>query len=210
MLGFVEGKIISKNFESSHLTLLCEKVGYEITVSKRLFEKHSLSENVSLWLHTHVREDQLTLFGFPSEIEKNLFRVLLSVSGLGPKTALSLLSEHGSERLCQFVLKKDATSVSSAPGVGKKLAERIILELAPKLEKLSWLAQITAKSETNAQTKKPEPADELREDLTSALQNLGYQLAQIRPILDRVLEREVQAFEVCLKAALREMSHHAN
>ena len=184
-------------------------MGYEVTVSKNFFERHLLSETVTLWIHTHVREDQLTLFGFGNELEKNLFRVLVSVSGLGPKTALSLLGEHGADKLCHCVLKKDAAGLSSAPGVGKKLAERIILELAPKFEKLVWVTQLSAKTETKDRAKALEPKDDLREDLTSALQNLGYQPAHIRTTLDRVLEKGTEGFEVCLKAALREMSHYA-
>ena len=89
------------------------------------------------------------------------------------------------------------------------MAERIILDLAPKFEKLVWITQLSAKTETKERARAVEPKDDLREDLTSALQNLGYQPTHIRTTLDRILEKETKGFEVCLKAALREMSHYA-
>src|SRR5205085_963855 len=109
-----------------------------------------------------VREDILQLYGFELEAEKQFFRVLLGVSGLGPRTALSLLNEHGPERLSKYILEKDTSSISEAPGVGKKLAERLILELASKIEKMAWVTQLQ-KAFPAETTAAASPARQLRD-----------------------------------------------
>lgn len=210
MLGYLNGRVLVKNQDTNQCILLAGDVGYEITLSKKTFEMLFVDQVTSLWLHTHVREDQFTLFGFSSETEKNFFRILLSVSGLGPKTALSLLSEHGAEHLSGLIIHKNISEISSAPGVGKKLAERLVLELASKLEKLTWVNQLEIKSLGIKNAKVPEHRA-LREDLLSALINLGYQPAQIRSTLDRLfMEKEDKKldFENYLRLALKDMSGH--
>lgn len=210
MLGYLRGKIISKNPDTSQCILLVSDTGYEISLSKRTFELFHVEEEVSFWLHTHVREDQLTLFGFSSEMEKNFFRILLSVSGLGPKTALSLLSEHGAAHLSGLIIHKNIADISSASGVGKKLAERLVLELASKLEKLSWVTQLEIKASHAKASKAPEH-HALRDDLLSALTNLGYQPNHIRTTLDKLFdgkEAVKQDFENYLRLALKDMSGH--
>ena len=95
MVGFLQGKVISKNPETNQCVVLAGDLGYEVNVSKRLFDALSHEQPISLWIHTHVREDAFLLYGFANETEKLFFRILLGVSGLGPKMALSLLTEHG-------------------------------------------------------------------------------------------------------------------
>ncbi len=208
MLGFIEGKVISKSLETSQAVVLCSGVGYEVSLSKQTLEIIHLNSNVSFWLHTHVREDIFILFGFQSEAEKQLFRILIGVSGLGPKTALSLLSEHGPEKLIQFIIHKKISEIAEAPGVGKKLAERLSLELSTKLGKLAWIQAMpqTEMAESSVALSKE---DEIREDLTSALANLGYSVGQIKNTLDRMFLRENNnslGFEVLLRMALKEIS----
>jgi len=206
MIGFLHGKVLSKALESSQAVIANEAIGYEVTLSKLLFERLTVGEMVTLWIHTHVREDILQLYGFESENQKQLFRVLISVSGLGPRTALSLISEHGPDRLVQYIINKDTSSISEASGVGKKLAERIALELSAKMEKLSWAMQLQ-KISTPVSAAALDPSRQLREDLTSALLNLGYPPNQVKGTLDRILEEEsTLGFEGWLKNALKEMS----
>lgn len=208
MLGFLKGKTISKNLDGQTIVVLAHRIGFEVTVPKVLFETLILNETISLWLHSHVREDQFTLFGFASESEKHLFRVLLGVSGLGPKTALSLLGEHGASRVCQLIMSKDSDSLSEAPGVGKKLAQKVILELSGKVEKFAWLEELPKSVVVERDVMLP-PDRQLREDLNSALVNLGFVPNHIKITLDKLFEREnVEAigFAEALKAALKEMS----
>ena len=210
MIAFLKGRVISKQEESQTITLLDSNIGYEITLHKSAFDPITVQSEISLWIHTHVREDLLQLYGFISEKEKALFRILLSVSGLGPRTAMNLLSQHGAASLSQAIITKDLARISEASGVGKKLAERITLELSTKLQKLHWIQDLQVKSKTHTTS----PIEHsLREDLHSALLNLGYPIQQVRPIVERILENpkelnEELNFEICLKNALGEMSGH--
>jgi len=208
VIGFVRGKVLSKSLTNTSCVVLAVNVGYELTVSARLFEALRLDQEVSLWLHTHVREDILALYGFPSDEEKQFFRVLLSVNGLGPKHALSLLSEHGWEKLAHYILTKNTAAISEAHGVGKTLAQRIVLDLSAKMEKLALVTQpLTAPITDHAPIADLESS--LRDDLLSALSHLGYQPNQIKGTLDRLFDDkslEKLGFEASLKRALAELS----
>lgn len=208
MLGFIKGKLISKNLDAQMCVVLSHRIGFEVMMPKRLFESVLLGETLSLWIHSHVREDAFTLFGFAQESEKFLFRVLLGVSGLGPKTALSLLGEHGAHRLCQLIMSQDADALSEAPGVGKKLAQKVILELQGKIEKFAWLEELPKSAVIERDTTLP-PVKQLREDLNSALVNLGFVPNHIKTTLDKLFDRkdvENLGFAEALKTALKEMS----
>jgi len=190
--------------------VLAADVGYELMLTKRLFDSIDLQQNRQFWIHTHVREDALILFGFLSEKERSFFRLLLGVSGLGPKMALSLLSTHSPTELCHYILNKDEAQISRAPGVGKKLASRMLIELSEKIEKLmlqpSW-ALLTRQSNETSPSLKPS----LKTDLLSALSNLGYHPQQIKPVLDNLMgpnSRDDLSFEMVLKLALKEMSRY--
>ncbi len=206
MIGFLKGRVLSKQPDSHTITLLESGVGYEVQLHANYFEHVLQDMELALWVHTHVREDILQLYGFASEQEKSLFRILLSVSGLGPRTAMNLLSQHGPGALTQAIITKDLARISEASGVGKKLAERIVLELASKLQKFQWIQDLQTKTSAT----KPLPAEQtLRDDLHSALLNLGYPIQQVRPVIDRLMEQNLEAsFENCLKMALGEMSGH--
>lgn len=208
MLGFIQGKLISRNLENLSCVVLAQNLGYEITVPRRSLEKLQLGGEVSLWLHTHVREDILSLYGFDSENDKLFFRLLLSVSGLGPKTALSLLSEFGTETLVELVLGKRIGEISKAPGVGKKTAERLVMELVSKIEKLSWAKESTQLSSPSS-SKMNSGLMQTREDLFSALSHLGYLPHQIKTTLDKVLATEEKSVEGLLKLALKELSNRS-
>lgn len=214
MLGFIKGKVISKNADTSQCIVLAHRLGYEVTVPRHVFDTVEVDGAASLWLHTHVREDAFVLFGFATEAEKHFFRVLLSASGVGPKVALSLLTEHGPEKLIHFILQKDVDGIAEAPGVGKKLAQKLVLELSGKVEKLAWtdIAQKPLFTRVSPTTETASPAAQLREELASALQNLAFHPSQVKTVLDRMFEREEtakQSFEECLKAALKELSGRA-
>jgi holliday junction DNA helicase RuvA len=208
VIGFIRGKVISKSLTATSCVVLADNVGYEMTCSARLFDSLRLEQEVSLWLHTHVREDILALYGFPSDEEKQFFRVLLSVNGLGPKHALSLLSEHGWDRLANYILTKNTAAISEAHGVGKTLAQRIVLDLSGKIEKLAVLTKPLTAPATQA-TPHEVLASSLREDLVSALSHLGYQPNHIKGTLDRLFDDEALeklGFENGLKRALKELS----
>ena len=157
-----------------------------------------------------VREDALVLFGFKTREEKDFFKLLLSVSGLGPRHGLSLLTEHGPNGLCQLILSKDTKGIASAHGVGKKLAERMVLDLSAKVEKLEWSSPM---SSTTASSKAGpvDPRGQLFGDLSSALANLGFAPNDIRGTLQRMFDAqsvENLGFETCIRTALKDLSSH--
>ena len=172
-------------------------VGYDVQVPLSTF--YVLTEpgtSVSLRVHTHVREDVIALYGFATGLEQDLFERLISISGIGPKLALAVLSGMEPPDLVRAIKGQDVARLTSIPGVGKKTAERIGLELKDRLPQ-SLQAAADA-------TKPPAPEDQLRADLLSALLNLGYQRVPAEKAIDKVLKDAPEArFDEALRAVLR-------
>ncbi len=211
MIGYLHGKILSKNLDNSTAILLCGHVGYEVMLPKMLSDTMVLDQTFSLWIHTHVREDVLSLYGFTSENERNFFKILLGLSGLGPKHALSLISEHGASGLVALIIRQDADAISSAPGIGKKLAQRVILDLQTKVQKLTWFEKLPVHTRTAIKANLS-PEDQRKDDLSSALQNLGFAPVTVRAVLDKLQDSGEwleQPFETSLRMALKELSRHS-
>jgi Holliday junction DNA helicase RuvA len=149
---------------------------------------------VNLRIHTHVREDALQLFGFATALEQTLFERLISVSGIGPKVALSVLSGIEPAELTRAIRTSDVARLTRIPGVGKKTAERVVLELKDRLPQ-------PAATEPAAP---PDADDEARADLLSALVNLGYNRASVEKTVDKVLHAaENRSFESLLRETLK-------
>jgi holliday junction DNA helicase RuvA len=171
-------------------------VGYEVHVPvSSFYGLGDAGSEVALRVHTHVREDALALFGFVTPVELQLFERLIAISGIGPKLALAVLSGIEPPELIQAVQRGDVARLTRIPGVGKKTAERIALELKDRL------ASIAAPE--------PEPSQApsgLREDLVSALVNLGYHRPAVEKALDAVLTQDPGVtFEAALRAAFRHL-----
>jgi Holliday junction DNA helicase RuvA len=175
-------------------------VGYDVAVPLSTF--YVIGETgaeISLRVHTHVREDQLALFGFATPLELAVFERLIAISGIGPKLALAVLSGIDPRELVAALQRNDVARLTKIPGVGKKTAERIVLELRDRLPKAMEAVATGAAP--------PPPADELRDDLTSALVNLGYHRHAIDKTLDRILDdRHESSFENNLRLALKDLS----
>ena len=135
MIGYLKGKIISS--KPTKILLDVNGVGYEINISINTFENLTDKEEVSLFIHTVVREDSITLFGFYVETEKEMFNLLISVNGIGPKIALSILSGIRTDDLKNAIHSGDITRILAVPGVGRKTAERLVLELRTKVDSIS-------------------------------------------------------------------------
>jgi len=159
------------------LILEAAGVGYQVTISVPSFSGlPSEGAEVSLYIHTHVREDTLALYGFLRREEKQLFERLIGVSGIGPKLAITVLSGIAADALVTALRGNDITALTRIPGVGKKTAERMMLELRDKLEGL-------------AAAPAPAPAMRVEEDVVSALVNLGYQRTPAEHAAKRAVER---------------------
>ncbi|PYY03573.1 MAG: Holliday junction branch migration protein RuvA [Acidobacteria bacterium] len=175
MIAHLRGRILEKN--PSHVILEAAGVGYEVTISVPSFSGlPAEGAEVSLYIHTHVREDTLALYGFLRREEKQLFERLIGVSGIGPKLAITVLSGIAADALVTALRSNDLTALTRIPGVGKKTAERMVLELRDKLEGL-------------AAAPAPPQTSRMEEDVVSALVNLGYQRTPAEHAVRRALER---------------------
>lgn len=134
MIGYLSGTVRATT--EKDMIVLTGGVGYKILTPLPVLLAYPEGKEVSLFIHTHVREDQLALYGFEKEIELELFERLINVSGIGPKSALAMLSVHSPASVAEAVERGDATLLSHTPGIGKKTAEKIIIELKGKLSHL--------------------------------------------------------------------------
>lgn len=200
MIGQLTGKILTCS--PGHVLLDVTGVGYDVHIPLSTFYALSAGEGsvVSLHVHTHVREDALQLYGFASRDERSVFALLIGISGVGPKMALAILSGIGVEELRESVRHQDRCRLQKIPGVGKKTAERLLLELRDKLGAESGRA---ASDRPTGGDGDDEPAG-LRTDAISALVNLGYS----RDVASRAVERAAAGrgpattLESVLRAAL--------
>ena len=173
-------------------------VGYQIFIPLNVFyQLPEINAPVSLQIHTHVREDALQLFGFRDFPEKQIFLLLIGVSGIGPKLAINILSGIPAEELARALREGDQPRLIAIPGVGRKLAERMIVELK---DKLATLAPIGAESA------KPEVGSQLLLDAVSALVNLGYKRPDAEKAVREVLKKGDHSLESVLKESLRLLS----
>ena len=187
MIARLRGKLAEK--EPARVVIDVGGVGYEVFIPTTTFTAMpNAGAEVSLDIHTHVREDALTLYGFSSRQERRVFERLISISGIGPKLAVTILSGSSVEGLVGAIRRGDLARLTSIPGVGKKTAERIVVELKDKLQEFT-----------------EEPAKPVVEtDVVSALENLGYS----RPMAEAAVRRaangdEDAAFDVLFKRALQ-------
>ena len=194
MIAQLRGAIVEK--QPSRLIVEAGGVGYDVQVPLSTF--YVLGEPgtpVTLRIHTHVREDVIALYGFATPLEQSLFERLIAIGGIGPKLALSVLSGFEPAELIKAIRLQDVARLTAIPGVGKKTAERIGLELKDRLP-----ASLQAAGQGAAATP---PGDQLRDDLLSALLNLGYQRGVAEKAIDRTLQGSTAGFEQALRDVLR-------
>jgi len=198
MIAFLRGTILDK--QPQRLILDVNGVGYEVLVPLSTYfdsGEAGTGAAVELHVHTHVREDALQLFGFGSRFELDLFTRLIGISGIGPKLALAVLSGIEPVELVRAVRTQDIARLTSIPGIGRKTAERIGLELKDKLPAGFGVSEPVALS----------PNDQLRADLLSALANLGYPRPSAEKAAETVLrDGSTHSLESALRGALRELT----
>ena len=182
MLGYLKGTVagLQKNGNRVILILEVNQVGYEVQIVPRLLQQlPAIGEPVQVFTHLQVREDQLTLFGFGAAAERDLFRQLVSVSGIGPQLAVALLDTLGLQDLVQAIVSGNTRALSKTSGVGNKTAERIALELKSKLAE--WRQQAGVITTPSAG-----PALSVQEDVEMTLLALGYTNSEISQALEAV------------------------
>lgn len=196
MIARICGKLIEKL--PTRVIIDISGVGFEVLISSRTYEKLPATGNVtSLNIYTHIREDEIKLIGFDSEEEKELFLKLISVSGISVKIALSSFSIYSVDELTRIILSKDVDLIRRIPGVGKKLAERMIVELKDKLEESEFDNLKTAGTFEN------EKISEVRQ----ALKALGYNVREIDKVIEKINIEDLKNMrtEEILKLALKEV-----
>jgi len=192
MIAHLRGKLLEKH--PNQAVVETAGVGYDVTISVPTFsELTSVGSEVSLHIHTHVREDQLALYGFGRPEEKQLFEKLITVSGIGPKLGITILSGMPADDMMNAIRGNDIARLTKIPGIGKKTAERMVLELRDKLppQGADQVREISSLSAT-------------QEDVLSALVNLGYQRAAAERALSAVEKNG--PFDAMFRAALAVMA----
>ncbi|HEX9918909.1 MAG TPA: Holliday junction branch migration protein RuvA [Pyrinomonadaceae bacterium] len=205
MIAHLSGKLIDRHATS--VVLDVNGVGYEVTIPVTTFyELEEAGQNVSLRIYTHVREDALQLFGFKTLRERELFQLLISVSGIGPKSAVAMLSGMNADEIITAIRQNNLARLTSIPGLGKKTAERLVIELRDKMANLSSPALDAAVAAQEA-AGAGGSEDALREDALSALVNLGYQRAAAeKAVANATQEGGDLSVEVILRRSLRALS----
>ncbi|HKD78315.1 MAG TPA: Holliday junction branch migration protein RuvA [Candidatus Angelobacter sp.] len=189
MIAHLRGKLIAKH--PNQAIVEAGGVGYDVTISVPTFsELPELNAEVAFFIHTHVREDALALFGFLRSREKQVFEKLLSVSGIGPKLAITILSGMPADAMIAAIRGNNVAALTRIPGIGKKTAERMVLELRDKLEAFGIAAEA-------APTVSP-----VEEDVISALVNLGYQRAIAEKALARLGNVATESFDTLFRKAM--------
>jgi Holliday junction DNA helicase RuvA len=175
MIAHVRGRLLAKH--PNQAVVETGGIGYDITITVPTFsELPGVGAEVALHIHTHVREDAIALYGFLKPFEKQLFEKLLTVSGIGPKLAITILSGMPADDMVGAIRGNDVARLTRIPGIGKKTAERMVLELR---DKMAGFAEISAAS----------PVSPMEEDVLSALTNLGYQRAAAERALASVAQK---------------------
>ena len=197
MIAQVRGCLVRKGPQEAVVDV--GGVGYRVAIPLSTF--YRIGEpggEVTLLIHTHVREDALALFGFLTSTEQALFELLIGVSGVGPKLALSILSGIEAPALVSALRASDVVRLTRIPGVGKKTAERLVLELKGKVQGLAATEDPAASAP---------PASSAKEDLVSALVHLGYSRPEAERGVDRALKEDGEGrFEDLLRRTLRALS----
>ena len=191
MIGSLRGKLIEKR--PNQILVDINGVGYQVQIPLSTFASlGALHTETSLLIHTHVREDQITLYGFVTAREKQCFELLISASGVGPSLALKILSGMSIEELVPAIRKGDLAQLVKIPGVGRKTAERIVVELRDKLVVID--VPDAGKRSTRSQ---------LEEDVASALSNLGYDTKSVERAIEKSRAASDADFEKLLRSSLQ-------
>ena len=206
MIAHLSGTILAKHATS--VVLDVAGVGYEVTIPVSTFyDMEEPGSQLQLRIYTHVREDALQLFGFRTSRERELFTLLISVSGIGPRSAIAMLSGMSADEIIAAIRTNNYARLTSIPGVGRKTGERLVIELRDKMAALSTPALDEQMAAAPGAAGAPPTEDALREDAFSALLNLGYQRASAeRAVTQAVTEGGDLSVELLLRRSLRQLS----
>ena len=193
MITHIEGRLVEKN--PTDVVIDCNGVGYSINISLHTYSEIPTSENVKLFTHLQVREDSHTLYGFSSMVEREIFRLLISVSGVGASTARTMLSSLSPEQVKDAIAYNDIATIQSVKGIGLKTAQRVVLDLKDKILKVYGIDEVSAI-----------PSNTNKNEALSALETLGFTRKQAERVCDQIIEQDPKAsVEKIIKQALKNL-----
>ncbi|GAB5475492.1 MAG: Holliday junction branch migration protein RuvA [Maribacter sp.] len=193
MIHHLKGKLVEKN--PTYVVVECAGVGYFVNISLHTFSKLSDSENIQLFTHLQVKEDSHTLFGFSEKSEREIFRLLLSVSGIGSSTARTMLSSLSPAQIRDAIANGDVPTIQGIKGIGAKTAQRVILDLRDKVLKVYDIDEVSSNSNNTN-----------KEEALSALEVLGFARRQAEKVVDKVLLQDPSlSVENIIKLALKNL-----
>ncbi|MGB2760170.1 Holliday junction branch migration protein RuvA [Maribacter stanieri] len=193
MIHHLRGKLVEKN--PTHVIIECGGVGYFVNISLNTFSKLPEQENISVYTHLQVKEDSHTLFGFVEKSEREIFRLLLSVSGIGSSIARTMLSSMSPSQVRDAIANGDVASIQAVKGIGAKTAQRVILDLRDKVLKVYDIDELSlSTNNTN------------KDEALSALEVLGFARKQSERVVDKVLSQDASlSVENIIKLALKNL-----
>lgn len=193
MITHIKGKLVEKT--PTDVVIECNGVGYFINISLHTFSQIPASENIKLFTHLQVREDAHILYGFSSLAEREIFRLLLSVSGIGASIARTMLSSLSPDQIIEAIASEDVATIQTIKGIGSKTAQRVILDLKDKILKVYGLSGISANSSNTN-----------KNEALSALETLGFARKQIEKVCDKiVMDDPLSSVETIIKQALKNL-----
>ena len=193
MITQIIGRLVEKS--PTHVVIDCHGVGYEVNISLHTFSQLSDDENIKLYTHLQIKEDSHTLFGFFTTLERSVFRLLLSVSGIGASTARTMLSSLEPQQIQRAIITEDLATIKSVKGIGLKTAQRVLIELKDKMLNLFEGEEI-----------QPFPNNTIKEEALSALEVLGYSRKQSEKVIDNAIQSAPDSsVEDLIKAALNKL-----
>lgn len=193
MITHLKGKLVEKN--PTYLVVECNGVGYLVNISLHTFSLINDAENIFIYIHLQVREDAHTLFGFFEKAEREVFRNLISVSGIGASTARTMLSSLAPEKVVEAIASADVATIQSVKGIGAKTAQRVIIDLKDKVSEISGLSEnLTIEKNTN------------KNEALSALETLGYTRKKSEKIVQKIVSDNAEvSVEMIIKQALKKL-----
>jgi len=193
MITQIQGKLVEKH--PTHVVIDCHGVGYEVHISLHTFGQLGAEENIRLYTHLQIREDAHTLFGFYEPLERGIFRLLISISGIGASIARTMLSSMTPQEVQQAIVNEDLAAIKAVKGIGLKTAQRVLIELKDKIQNLYGIDEIPiTKSNT------------IKEETLSALEVLGYPRRQSEKIIDNIIQSAPESsVEELIKTALNKL-----
>lgn len=193
MIHHLKGQLIEKN--PTYLVIACNGVGYMVHISLHTFSLIPDSENISIYTHLHVKEDSHTLYGFYQKSERDIFRLLISVSGVGTSTARTMLSSLEPSQVREAIANADVPTIQSVKGIGAKTAQRVILDLKDKILKVYGEDEVFVPQDNT-----------IKEEALSALETLGFARKQATRVVDKIMKDSASpTVESIIKTALKNL-----